>query len=248
MKNPIYKINNLKCKENGKTILDIKKLEIHRGSCYVFYGDIGSGKTTLINFLTKDRKISSDIINYEMEDLSTISHSNYKKDVYSISQKIDSPWFGVSVNDYILKKIKSYKHLSDPKRKASEIIRKMGLSKYLKRNFKELSPGEKRWIELAVSIAADTKVLFIDGFGQYLGDDKINSLSRILYRKINYDGVTVIIGTHIREKLSKIASVFIKLDSGRIISVRSRKKKPYNQSNSKSSSKNPNGRKKTYKK
>jgi ABC-type ATPase involved in cell division len=52
-------------------------------------------------------------------------------------------------------------------------------------------------------------------------------LSGILYKKINYDGVTVIVCTHIRERLSKIASVFIRLDQGKIVSVRSHKKKTY---------------------
>ena len=101
------------------------------------------------------------------------------------------------------------------------------LNEYLKKDFNSLSYGEQRWIDLAIAIASDTKVLLIDGFGQYLGSDKINLLSRILYKKINYDGVTVIVCTHIRERLSKIASVFIKLDHGKIVSVRSHKKKTY---------------------
>ena len=231
MKNPIYEVHNLKSKEGNNLILDIKKLEIHRGSCYVFYGDVGSGKTALLNFLSKNNQSKNDIIQYELKDINKISKSEYLKEVCFVPQEVKSPWFGITVNDYLLKRLKSYKNLSDPSRKASNISRKMNLKKYLNRNIKDLSLGEKRWIELAVAIAADTKVLLIDGFGQYLGDDKINSLCRILYRKINYDGVTVIIGTHIREKLSKIASVSIRLDEGRIVSVRSRKKKPYNQSN-----------------
>jgi len=231
LKNPIYKVSNLKGKKGTNLILDVKKLEIHRGSCYVVYGDVGSGKTTLLNFLAKNDQTKNDVIYYESKDINQISKPEYLKETYFVPQDIKSPWFGVTVNDYLLKKLKTYKNLSDPSRKASEIIRKMNLKKYLNRNLKELSPGEKRWIELALAIAADTKVLFIDGFGQYLGDEKINSLCRILYRKINYDGVTVIIGTHIREKLSKIASVFIRLDAGRIVSVRSRKKRQYSQSN-----------------
>lgn len=247
MRNPIYEIKNLKSEGKDKFVLNIKKLEIHRGSCYVFYGDVGSGKTTLLNSMAKIKSVSKDIIKYETKDISTLSKSEYRKDVYFVPQKIDIPWFKISVNDYLLKKISSYKHLSDPKRKVSDIVRKMGLSKYLDRNFKGLSPGEQRWVELAISIAADTKVLFIDGFGQYLGDDKINSLCRILYRKINYDGVTVIVATHIREKLSKISSVLIKLDGGKIVSVRS-KKKPYKPSKNRSVNKNRSRRKENNKK
>tara|TARA_B100000131_G_scaffold80535_1_gene77351 strand:- start:52 stop:795 length:744 start_codon:yes stop_codon:yes gene_type:complete len=247
LKNPIYEIKNLKSEGKEKFVLDIKKLEIHRGSCYVFYGDVGSGKTTLLNCLSKNKTVPKNIVKYETKDITTLSKSEFRKDVYFVPQKIDAPWFKISVNDYLLKKISSYKHLSNPKRKVADIVKNMGLSKYLNRNFKELSPGEKRWVELAVSIAADTKVLFIDGFGQYLGDDKINSLCKILYRKINYDGVTVVVATHIREKLSKIASVLIKLDGGRIVSVRS-KKKTYKTSKNKNISRGNSKRRESRKK
>ena len=224
MKHPIFNITNLKCNRNEKTVLDIKTLEIHRGSCYVIYGDVGSGKSTILELLSKKQRVENNTILYEQEDINKISKSSYNQDIYFVSQLISIPWFKVRVEDYMFKRIKSYKHLSNPKKKLNEIVNKMKLNSYLNLDFRNLSNGEQRWIELALSIACDTKVLFIDGFGQYLGDDKINVLSRILYKKINYDGVTVIACTHIRERLSKIASVFIRLDHGRIVSVRSHKK------------------------
>ena len=227
MKHPIFNIKKLKYSRNGKSVLDIKKLEIHRGSCYVIYGDVGSGKSTLLDILSKNKKTLNDTIFYEKEDINKISNSKYYQETCFVSQLISPPWFKVTVKDYMYKKIKTYKHLSDPKRKLNEIINRMKLKSYLDLDFRHLSDGEQRWIQLALSIACDTKVLFIDGFGQYLGADKITILSKILYKKINYDGVTVIICTHVRERLSKIASVFIRLDQGRIVSVRSHKKKTY---------------------
>ena len=50
MKNPIYRINKVSIIKNNNKILEIRKLDIHRGSCYVIYGDIGSGKTTFLDF------------------------------------------------------------------------------------------------------------------------------------------------------------------------------------------------------
>ena len=207
MKHPIFNIKKLKYSRNGKSVLDIKKLEIHRGSCYVIYGDVGSGKSTLLDILSKNKRALNDTVFYEKEDINKISNSKYHQDTCFVSQLISPPWFKVTVKDYMYKRMK--------------------LKSYLGLDFRHLSDGEQRWIQLALSIACDTKVLFIDGFGQYLGAEKITILSKILYKKINYDGVTVIVCTHIRERLSKIASVFIRLDQGRIVSVRSHKKKTY---------------------
>ena len=228
MKNPIYSVNKVLVKRDNRDILDVKQLDIHRGSCYVMYGDVGSGKSTLLDVLFKSQKPLSGTIKYENNDLSSIRNSDYFKEVYHVSQELKLPWFKITVRDYIDKNVMSHTNLGDPKKRIKSTISKMKLNKYLDRDFRKLSDGERRWIELAVSIACDTKVLLIDGFGQYLGEEKINILSQILYRKINYDGVTVIICTHIRERLSKIASVFIRLDQGKIVSVRSKKRKPSN--------------------
>lgn len=224
MKNPIYSISKVVIKKDDRKVLDIKQLDIHRGSCYVIYGDVGSGKTTLLNLLFKKEQISDGSLLYENTDLDSISKTNYNKDIYHVSQELKLPWFKVSVQDYINKNVNSHTSLTDPKRRIKSVINKMKLSKYLDRDYRKLSDGERRWVELAVSIACDTKVLLIDGFGQYLGEEKINILSQILYRKINFDGVTVVICTHIRERLSRIASVFIRLDQGKIVGVRSKKK------------------------
>lgn len=239
MKNPIYSISKVVIKKDDRKVLDIKQLDIHRGSCYVIYGDVGSGKTTLLNLLFKKEQISDGSLLYENTDLDSISKANYNKDIYHVSQELKLPWFKVSVEDYINKNVNSHTSLTDPKRRIKSVISKMKLSKYLDRDYRKLSDGERRWVELAVSIACDTKVLLIDGFGQYLGEEKINILSQILYRKINFDGVTVVICTHIRERLSRIASVFIRLDQGKIVGVRSKKKhsSSYKNSNSRRRSK-----------
>ena len=239
MKNPIYSISKVVIKKDDRKVLDIKQLDIHRGSCYVIYGDVGSGKTTLLNLLFKKEQISDGSLLYENTDLDSISKANYNKDIYHVSQELKLPWFKVSVEDYINKNVNSHTSLTDPKRRIKSVINKMKLSKYLDRDYRKLSDGERRWVELAVSIACDTKVLLIDGFGQYLGEEKINILSQILYRKINFDGVTVVICTHIRERLSRIASVFIRLDQGKIVGVRSKKKhsSSYKNSNSRRRSK-----------
>ena len=224
MKNPIFKIRKLKYELGGKIVIDIKKLDIHRGSCYVLYGDIGCGKTTFLNLLYKNYISLNDTIFYENNELNSIIKNDYYKEVFFLPQNSIDPWFKITVKEYITKKINSYKHLSNPQKRYKDIVRQMKLSTYLEANYKNLSDGEKRWINLAIAIACDTKVLLIDGFGQSLGEEKLNILSKILYKKINYDGVSLIACTHVREKLSKIASVYVKLSFGKIIGLRSHKK------------------------
>ena len=92
----------------------------------------------------------------------------------------------------------------------------------LKTQLSNLTPGQLRWVVLAANIAADTKVLIIDELEQHLGAYHIKQLNKILYRKCNYDGVTLIASTQNKSFFqSHLASVIITLERGKIFSVRS---------------------------
>ena len=104
--------------------------------------------------------------------------------------------------------------------------------KYLSnKKVRSLTPCQFRWVDLASKIACFPKVLFVDELEQHLSMSKIKNLSKILYRKCNYEGVTLIATTQNKEFFSSLISVNININHGRITSVRSftnKKKKSYN--------------------
>ena len=57
MKKPIFEIRNLIFKKNNLNILSIKKFEVHRSALYLFNGNMASGKTLLLDILSKKPKI-----------------------------------------------------------------------------------------------------------------------------------------------------------------------------------------------
>jgi len=132
------------------------------------------------------------------------------------------------------KTIGKFSHIRNSEKRMDEISRKMNFTSILNRKMKSLTPGELRWVMLATMIGADSKVLFIDEIEQHLGKKDQKTLLSILHRKINYDGITLITSTQNKEILSRIASVTITLESGRITSVRSSGKKNERYRNNKS--------------
>tara|TARA_Y100000590_G_scaffold463801_1_gene631507 strand:+ start:30 stop:725 length:696 start_codon:yes stop_codon:yes gene_type:complete len=222
---PIYSIKDLHF-SNQKNELFIKQFDIHRGACYVFEGKMGSGKTTLLDILYSRRKINAGDIHFEQKNIRSYSNNEYQNQIAVVPQRFISPWG--TVKNYIFKTIKKYSHIKNVDKHFDSIVKKMNLSLLLNRKMKTLTPGECRWVVLASQIASDTKVLFIDEYELHLGKDDINKLNNILYRKINYDGVTLITSTHNRDLLSRLASVIITLENGRIIGLRSFSKRKEN--------------------
>ena len=220
---PLYSIKNLYIKNGNEERLCIKQFDIHRGACYVFDGPMGSGKTTFLDILYSRRKIEQGKIEFEEKDIYSYSDQKYQEQIAVVPQQFRPPWG--TVRSYILKTIRRYSHIKNPDKILDEITRKMNISSLLKRKIKSLTPGELRWVVLAANIAADTKVLFIDEYEQHLGKEGLKKLNNILYRKINYDGITLITSTQNKDVFSRLASITITLENGRITSLRSYSKK-----------------------
>ena len=229
MQTPIYSINNLHIKHGNEESLRIKQFDIHRGACYVFDGRMGSGKTTFLTILYSRLKIDQGEIEFEQKDIYSYSNREYQKQIAVVPQNFNPPWG--TVENYILKTIRRYSHIKNPDKRLDEIGRKMKISSLLKRKMKSLTPGELRWVVLTAQISADTKVLFIDEYEQHLGKEELKNLNNILYRKINYDGTTLITTTQNKDLIKRLASVTITLENGRITSLRSFSKKKDNYRN-----------------
>ena len=220
---PIYCIKNVHVFKDNVERLQIKQFDIHRGACYVFEGRMGSGKTIFLDILYSRRNIGEGKIEFEEKDINSYSNREYQDQIAVVPQKFSPPWG--TVQNYILKTIQRYSHIKNPNKHLEGISRKMNLTTLLKRKMKLLTPGELRWVVLAAKIASDSKVLFVDEYEQHLGKEDVKKLNNILYRKINYDGITLITSTQNKDLLNRLASVIITLENGRITSLRSFSKK-----------------------
>ena len=221
MKKPIFSIKNLSFFYKKNKVLSINKFDLHRGAMYLFSGFIGSGKSTLMNILSKNKSINDGELFYEDKDINKISLSNYKKDIVYLEQINKRPWLGGTVKNYMLKKIK-VNLKTDYKKAFRKICNTMKIPKYLlDMDISMLSEGEFRWINLSISIAIDSKVLIINYLEKNLDFNRKVILNRVLKRKASYDGVTIIASSYNPDLFKMSTSVSIKIDRGRITQVRS---------------------------
>ena len=162
MKKPIFSIKNLSFFYKKNKVLSINKFDLHRGAMYLFSGFIGSGKSTLMNILSKNKTINDGELFYEDKDINKISLSNYKKDIVYLDRINKRPWLGGTVKNYMLKKIK-VNLKTDYQKAFKKICNTMKIPKYLlDMDISTLSEGEFRWVNLSISIAIDSKVLIIN--------------------------------------------------------------------------------------
>ena len=124
MKKPIFKIKNLIYTNNKFNVLSIKKFEIHRSACYLFHGNMASGKTLLLNILSKNNSGYKGDIFYEGELLQRINTSAYSKDIKYVTQDFKAPYFK-TVEKYLHSVISSSSSTLDAKKTVDEIVKTM---------------------------------------------------------------------------------------------------------------------------
>ena len=228
MQIPIFSLNKIQLKNKDENILKINNFDIHRGAAYFINGNMASGKTALLNLISKKNIPHSGDILYENEDLLKISKNKFLQDVAFVEQNFKVSWWSGTVEKFISNTLGKYKHISNVENKISNILKVMDIKHLMKTQLSNLTPGQLRWVVLAANIAADTKVLIVDELEQHLGAYHIKQLNKILYRKCNYDGITLIASTQNKSFFqSHLASVIITLEKGKIFSVRSSGKKSH---------------------
>ena len=84
MNKPIFSFKNLKFKKNNNLLLDIRKFDIHRGSCYMFYGDMGSGKSLILDIMTKRVSGYKGQVLYDNDDLKKMVKNQHDFEVSDV--------------------------------------------------------------------------------------------------------------------------------------------------------------------
>ena len=161
---------------------------------------------------------------YEGNSLKKIGSSVYNKEIKYVKQDFKPPYFK-TVEKYLYSIISSSSSTVDVKKTIDEIVRTMDFKYIINSKMRDLSPGQLRWVNLAANIAAFPKVLFIDELELHLSMVKIKNLSKILYRKVNFEGITIIATTQNKDFFTNLTSVGISINHGRITSVRSKSHK-----------------------
>ena len=221
MKQPLFDIRSITVKAGSNTILSIANFEIHRGIVYSITGQVGSGKTAFLNALSNPRSLATGRIVFDGLD---VKDKEFKKKFEE--EVIYLPQLPIkasgTVEKYMLKHIKIASWSDDDTaQRLKSITGIMSLTEKLPRKMKTLSPGERRWIDLAVCTASDSKVLIIDELEQHTSYDELDLLKRQLGRKCKYEGTTIILSTLNLMNLRRLTGISVTFDRGHIAGIRS---------------------------
>lgn len=197
--------------EVGKPVLRAVNLTFPKGSKTALMGRNGSGKTTIINLLTRVYNPVSGYILLNETDISEISLHKYRNMVSVVSQQI------YLFNDTIRNNICLYQNVSDEVIRAAcnesgleDFLKEVSLDYVVGQNGAMLSGGQKQKIALVRALVHDKPIIIFDEVTSNTDSYSEYQINNLLHTRLK--NKTVIIITHKREILSEVDRIIMLRD------------------------------------
>jgi iron complex transport system ATP-binding protein len=179
-----------------KTVIEDISISFTPGKFYGIIGPNGSGKTTILDLLSKHLNPKSGGIYYKGKTLSSYSSMQLSKEFAVVPQNFYIN-FAFTVKEVVM--MGRYPHIprfagptSEDIRIVDEVMEKTGIGPFEHRFITELSGGERQRVVFARALAQNTPVLILDEATSNLDINYSISLFNVTEQGVKQEGKTVI--------------------------------------------------------
>ena len=202
------------------TALNDVSLDVYPGEFVAIVGKSGSGKSTLMHILGLLDSPSSgtvilngvDVTKYKEKDLARMRN----KEIGFVFQFFNLLPRTTTTDNVMLPLKYSTTPRSEWKKRATDMLVKVGLENRLNNKSNELSGGQKQRVAIARALVNEPSIIFADeptgNLDSKTGDEIVK-----FFKELNEQGKTIILVTH-DDDLAKVAKRQIVLKDGQIIS------------------------------
>lgn len=202
----------------GLKALDGVTMTVRRGTIHGIIGPNGAGKTTLFNALNGFATISGGRMEFEGRSLCGLKPHQVCQLGIGRTFQVVRPFARMSVLDNVVTGAFAGSPDDDIARQlAAEALERVGLAGQQSQMLAGgLTTKQLRLMELARALASRPRLLLLDETFAGLAHDAIDEMMPII-RRINEEGVTVMIIEHTMHAMVQLADTFSVLDHGSII-------------------------------
>ncbi len=222
MQNEVFKISGLSFAYGKLQVLKGLDLTIHEGAITTLIGANGCGKSTLFNLMTKNLKPAEGEIHLYGENVASCRIKDFAKQVAIVHQYNTAP------ADLTVEKLVEYGRTPyhtmglspNPQEDEEKVKWALEITNTLEIKDKpvtDLSGGQKQRVWIAMALAQDTKVLFLDEPTTYLDVRYQLDILRLI-KKLNREfGITVIMVLHDINQSLYYSDEIVAMKDGKII-------------------------------
>lgn len=216
----IYRLENLKKAYEGRTILEIDRLDIEEGEILAIVGPSGAGKSTLLRLLNFLEYADEGTITFKDRVVNSRLPLDLRRQVTTVFQRPALLQGSIENNVTYGLQLRGKK---DCKAEVQQVISRMGLEKMRRARARTLSGGEAQRVALARAIVLHPTVMLLDEPTANLDPYNIGLIEEVV-REINQQyRTTIILVTHNVFQARRLAHRTALILSGSIVEIQSTK-------------------------
>ena len=214
---PLLKVRNVSRRFNGVVANDDISLSCQRGEILGLIGPNGAGKSTLFNLIAGTLPPSSGLISFDGQDVTSLSAAQRCARGIARTFQVVRSFESMSVLDNVVvgALVRTAK-MREAHRKAHEVLEFTDLGHRTEALANELTPSEKRRLEVARALATAPSLLLLDEVMTGLTPAEAQK-GVGLVRRIRDSGITVLMVEHVMEIVMPLVDRVIVLDLGRVL-------------------------------
>lgn len=194
--------------------LDNLTMHVPRGSIYGFVGRNGAGKTTLIRLICGLQAPTSGSYSLYGTDLTQKEIAKIRRRMGAVVET-PSIYLDLTAEDNLKEQFRVLGVPTDGG--IPELLKLVGLEDTGKKKARNFSLGMKQRLGIAVALAGDPDFLVLDEPVNGLDPQGIIDIRELILKLNRERNITVLISSHILDELSRLATHYGFIDSGRIV-------------------------------
>ncbi|MBO5163547.1 MAG: ATP-binding cassette domain-containing protein [Ruminococcus sp.] len=189
-------------------------MNVPKGSIYGFVGKNGAGKTTLIRLISGLQPATSGFFTLYGKKSTDLDICKSRRRMGAVVET-PSIYLGMTAKDNLKEQ---YRILGLPSfDNIPELLRLVGLENTGKKKAKNFSLGMRQRLGIAVALAGDPDFLVLDEPTNGLDPQGIIEIRELILKLNKEKQITVLISSHILDELSRLATHYGFIESGRMV-------------------------------
>ena len=218
MSDSIMRIKSLTKSYGAKRVLDNVSFEIERGKIYGFIGENGAGKTTAIRAVTGLSPIDHGTVElFGRSDRKGLIEARKK-----LGCLVEHPILDLNKTARDNLMLQQLLYGNKDSAKADMLLSRVGLGDVKNKKVADFSLGMKQRLGIALALINNPELLILDEPVNGLDPMGMVGVRELLISLCKDDGITIVISSHILAELYQLATDYIIISHGRIISTLSK--------------------------
>ena len=224
----ILKVENLYFSYGKFKVLKNVSLSVRKGKIAALIGPNGAGKTTFYNAISGGVIPNEGKIIFDGEDITKLKADSVAKTGLCRSFQITNIFENLSLVENILVPllIRDKKHfvfwdkLSDKRNfeiEAIKLLSLVGLENFAFNKVNELAYGDKRRVEIAITLATNPKMILLDEPTAGMNQKETDKMVNLIKELNNKTGTTILITEHDMNVVFNIAEHIFVLHQGELL-------------------------------